>query len=210
MAKKKSRPIPSARNGAPEQSTKVRIRRAALREFCAHGFSGARVDRIARVARVNIRMIYYFFGSKKGLLDAVLSEIFVQRRAQIVPRFDTVADLLANYFDGYAEDVERVRLLDWEALQAGPRPSPARLTNFRERREVVAERIDAIKDLQARGAIPADLDPNLLYLLFVALAIYPMSFPQSVFIATGEQVASDAFKDKYRRFLRQFARLVFR
>jgi AcrR family transcriptional regulator len=202
MAKKKPA-------GPQEQGTQERIRRAAMHEFSEQGLSGARVERIARAANVNIRMIYYFFGSKKGLLEEVLREIFMQRRAQLVSRYDNVADLLASYFDGYAEDSQRVRLLQWEALQTRLPEAAAQLTNFADRQTVIDERIASIVDLQKRGIIPANLEPKLLYLMFVALAIYPMTFPQSVFIATGEHAAGKDFKKKYRESLRQLANTLF-
>jgi AcrR family transcriptional regulator len=52
------------------------ILRAALREFAARGFEGARVERVARAARVNKAMLYYYFGSKAGLYEAVLLRNF--------------------------------------------------------------------------------------------------------------------------------------
>jgi len=52
------------------------ILRAALREFATRGFEGARVDRVARMARVNKAMLYYYFGNKAGLYEAVLLQNF--------------------------------------------------------------------------------------------------------------------------------------
>jgi AcrR family transcriptional regulator len=192
-----------------ELGTEERILRAALKEFAEKGLSGARVDRIAQEADVNIRMIYYFFGSKEGLLEAVLSEIFNRRKAELPSTYDSVAELLTAYFDGYAEDSQRVRLLQWEALQTPLPEGVSRLTNFKDRREVVRERIAAIAELQQRGVVPDRFDPKLLYLMFVALSIYPMTFPQSTFIATGEHAGSEAFKRRYRDFLRELAQTLF-
>jgi len=71
-----------ARNSEPqEQNTRNRILQVAMQEFAEHGSSGARVEKIAKAAGVNIRMIYYFFGSKRGLLDEVLGQIFRERRS---------------------------------------------------------------------------------------------------------------------------------
>ncbi len=47
---------------------------AAERTFAEAGLSGARVDRIARRARVNKALLYYYFRSKEGLYRAVLEE----------------------------------------------------------------------------------------------------------------------------------------
>lgn len=52
--------------------TKKLILDAAEVEFAKQGLKGTRVDRIAKVAGVASRMIYYYFESKEGLYKAVL------------------------------------------------------------------------------------------------------------------------------------------
>lgn len=49
---------------------------AATQVFSEHGFAGARVDSIARLAKANKAMIYYHFGSKRDLYRAVLLRLF--------------------------------------------------------------------------------------------------------------------------------------
>jgi AcrR family transcriptional regulator len=49
---------------------------AAALEFAARGFAGARVDRIARRAKVNKAMIYYHFKSKERLYRTLLRRMF--------------------------------------------------------------------------------------------------------------------------------------
>src|SRR5262245_35096260 len=56
----------------PARVSPDRILAAAAREFAARGYAGARVDRIARRARVNKAMLYYHFGSKQQLYRALL------------------------------------------------------------------------------------------------------------------------------------------
>ena len=46
------------------RKSKEFIAKAAQAEFAEHGFSGARTDRIARLAGVNKQLIYYYYGSK--------------------------------------------------------------------------------------------------------------------------------------------------
>lgn len=55
----------------PERARR-RILEAAAGEFAARGFAGARVDRIAADAGLNKRMLYHYFGDKRGLHEAVL------------------------------------------------------------------------------------------------------------------------------------------
>jgi AcrR family transcriptional regulator len=54
------------------EGMRMRIMRAATAEFARYGFGGARLDRIAKTAGANKRMIYYHVGDKEGLYLAVL------------------------------------------------------------------------------------------------------------------------------------------
>jgi len=60
----------------PARVSPDRILAAAAVEFAARGFAGARVDQIARRARVNKAMLYYHFQSKQGLYRALLRDTF--------------------------------------------------------------------------------------------------------------------------------------
>jgi len=60
----------------PARVSPDRILAAAAVEFAARGYAGARVDSIARRARVNKAMLYYHFRSKQGLYRALLRDTF--------------------------------------------------------------------------------------------------------------------------------------
>jgi TetR/AcrR family transcriptional regulator len=60
----------------PARVSPDRILDAAAAEFAERGFAGARVDRIARRARVNKAMIYYHFASKQRLYRVLLRTMF--------------------------------------------------------------------------------------------------------------------------------------
>ena len=60
-----------------------RILAAAALEFAERGFAGARVDRIARRARINKAMLYYHFRSKQGLYHALLRQMFAGAAARL-------------------------------------------------------------------------------------------------------------------------------
>ncbi|MFT0846725.1 TetR/AcrR family transcriptional regulator [Actinomycetaceae bacterium L2_0104] len=64
------------------KGNKQAIMDAALEEFARYGFGGSRIDEIARDTNTSKRMIYYYFGNKRGLhravvLDAVKSVQFL-------------------------------------------------------------------------------------------------------------------------------------
>src|SRR3954467_106752 len=104
----------AARN--PLQSQQ-RILDAALTEFAAKGFAGARVDTIAKHARINKRMLYHYFGDKEGLFREVLRRKIAQRRAWNLAAPDDPMNSLPYWFDLACQDRNWVRLLEWEALQ---------------------------------------------------------------------------------------------
>jgi AcrR family transcriptional regulator len=68
---------------ASKEGSRARILNAAAEEFAKAGFAGARIDRISRRTRLNVRMIYYHFGSKRALYRAVLQHIY-EKMSRIV------------------------------------------------------------------------------------------------------------------------------
>lgn len=56
---------------------------ATAGKFAAHGIAGARIDRIEAAAKANRALIYSYFGSKDGLLDAVMDAAVARVLAQV-------------------------------------------------------------------------------------------------------------------------------
>ncbi len=142
-------------NRDPE-ATKARILAAALREFSAKGISGARVDAIAARAKVNKRMLYYYFGSKEGPVPRdppPPPPRAVGRAAHAAGVADP--DRLAERQRAAASARRQyTRLLMWEALET----DPDRPVNEEIRREFFAAWVDAVEEEQRAGTLPADLD----------------------------------------------------
>jgi TetR/AcrR family transcriptional regulator len=67
----------------PPKVSPERILAAAAAEFASRGYAGARVDRIARRARVNKAMLYYHFASKQGLYRTLLRSTFAELAARL-------------------------------------------------------------------------------------------------------------------------------
>ena len=101
-------------NGAkrnPER-TRERILCAALKEFAAHGFAGARVDAIACRAAINKRMLYHYFGDKEDLFKAVLRRKIAERQAWAENLSGDAAESLTFWFEAACKDVDWVRMLE--------------------------------------------------------------------------------------------------
>jgi TetR/AcrR family transcriptional regulator len=56
-------------------ATRKAILRAAIHQFSTHGLAGARTDAIAKSAKVNKALLYYYFKSKAALYAAAIEEV---------------------------------------------------------------------------------------------------------------------------------------
>lgn len=84
--------------------TARRILAAAERVFAEHGLAGARTDEIARAARVNKAMLYYYFESKERLHRAVFENLFKQANRMIeaeMPANASARQVILAFVDGY-------------------------------------------------------------------------------------------------------------
>jgi len=136
--------------------TRERILTAALKEFSTKGLAGARVDRIARRARINKRMLYHYFGHKDDLFREILRRKLEERVAWAAAAPDDPGETLTHWFKLACEDVDWVRLIEWEALAVGDGP----LLSEAERRRAFASGVDKLRAVQAKGLLPRDLDPR--------------------------------------------------
>src|SRR3984885_9860485 len=99
--------------------TREKILAAALTEFSARGFAGARVDAIARRARVNKRMLYYCFGTKQELYREILRRKLAERAEWIESTPDDFAGALAHMYVTGSSDIHFVRLMEGVAIESG-------------------------------------------------------------------------------------------
>src|SRR5438552_16828515 len=90
--------------------TQEQILAAALKEFSARGFAGARVDAIARRAAINKRMLYHYFGNKEGMFRAVLRRKIAERQAWSATTPEQPAEYLPLLFDLACKDADWIRL----------------------------------------------------------------------------------------------------
>ena len=103
--------------GQPEES-RAAILEAAGREFADHGIAGARTDAIAREARVNKALLYYYFKDKETLYGAVLDQAFAGLKdtvfrvldSKLAPR-DKMLAYVGAYFDFVAANQVYPRLM---------------------------------------------------------------------------------------------------
>jgi len=187
----------------PQQSQQ-RILDAALAEFAAKGFAGARVDVIARAARINKRMLYHYFGDKEGLFREVLRRKIAERSAWLATAPETPEERLPAWFQLACRDREWIQLLEWEALQWGEK----KVIDEERRAESVGRAVERVRQQQAKGMLDPDLDPGQLLLSMMALTAYPLAFPQLARLTTGLSVSDEEFQKQREICLKQIAQLL--
>lgn len=162
-------------------ATRESLLEAATGAFADKGFDGARVDAIARRARVNKAMIYYHFGTKQGLYEAVLLALLaeVRRRLdQVAARHsDPRERLLALYgamAAAFAERPALPRVMLREILAGG---------RHMERRPALAlggvfELVRSTLEEGARAGVLRRADPIMVHLSAVGtLLLFAVSQP---------------------------------
>ena len=116
--------------GQPEES-RAAILQAAAQEFAEYGIAGARTDAIAREARVNKALLYYYFKDKETLYGAVLDSAFAGLKNKVfevldskLPPREKVLAYAGAYFDFIASNQLYPRLMQREMMRAKEGNSP--------------------------------------------------------------------------------------
>ena len=188
----------AARN--PER-TRGRILSAALKEFAAKGFAGARVDAIARRADINKRMLYHYFGDKEKLFRAVLRQKIAERRAWGLNLSSDPAERLPFWFKTACDDTDWIRLLEWEALQSDGQT----VIDEKERQVFTADWLKRLRQRQACKELSAEFDARHLALAMQSLTMFPMAFPQLTRHIMGRTIDDLKFQRDHAAFLEKFA-----
>src|SRR5919108_2736447 len=116
--------------GQPER-TRAAILQAATKEFSQEGVAGARTDAIARAARVNKALLYYYFKDKETLYGAVLDRVFAGLTERILPVLesdlpprDKFLQYVGTHFDYVASNPLLPPIVHREWMRAGRNGSP--------------------------------------------------------------------------------------
>ncbi|WP_119419581.1 TetR family transcriptional regulator [Desertibaculum subflavum] len=215
----------AARNGAAGGTARVRRREperskrdilaAATAEFAAKGLAGARVDQIAKRARINKRMLYQYFGDKEALWLAALEAAYENMRreerlldvATMSPR-EGMAALMRFNFEYCSGHPEFISLLNNENLHKAKY-----LKKSKRVRELYSPLLSLISDLLGRGqksgVFRPGVDPVDLYLTIASLGYFYFSNIHTLSTIFGRDLGARAsrshqaelFVDVILRFL---------
>jgi TetR/AcrR family transcriptional regulator len=194
-------PAADERRRDPER-TKARIVDAAIEEFSAKGFAGARVSAIARRAGVNQQLIAYYFDGKDGLYREIGRRWRAFEAAEFADDTD-FAEVITKYVRLSADHRRGGRLLAWEGLADDGEDGP----EGQERNARLREEAAGLRKQQRAGRLDDGFDPAALLLIGMsagnALAVYPQ-------LARGLFGADATSSEVVEHYAEQLARLVAR
>ncbi|WP_333876049.1 TetR/AcrR family transcriptional regulator [Methylobacter sp.] len=163
---------------APEVASdpvRERLLKAALDSFLSDEYHKVTTRLIAEKAEANISMIRYYFGNKEGLYEemirhtmAPLLDVLDGQMLQSVNGFE---DFLLLYYQTMSKQPEFPKLI-LKVLALNQGPGRRFIQQLLERgRTNGVRKIDSLK---SSGQANASLDPDIVRMAFVSLAMMPM------------------------------------
>jgi TetR/AcrR family transcriptional regulator len=185
-------PLPEARKLDAERSRRLLVE-AAVEEFAAKGFEGARVRDIADRAGVNKQLVNYYFGGKEGLYLEVQRH-WLADQWDLVDQEVPFEDVVACHLQRMLADPRPARLAAWHGLT--------------ERDDRLSESDDpsATQARKDNGEFAEDVDPATLRLAVLGAIAAPVVFPQLACRIFGVPPSTPEFEQRYTEGLRTLLR----
>ncbi|SDK93250.1 transcriptional regulator, TetR family [Glycomyces sambucus] len=191
-------PSPEARVRDPDRS-RARLLAAALDEFAAKGYAGARVTDIADRAGVNRQLITYYFGGKRGLYRA-LGEQWIDEESDMAPPSLPLPDMAAAHLEAILADPRHSRLLLWESLTGSDEDFDG--TGGDDEDPATAD----LRRRQGEGELGEEFDAGMVLVALMGAALAPVAIPQVVRRSTGLDPDDPAFAERFAEQLRRLVR----
>jgi AcrR family transcriptional regulator len=184
--------------------TRERILLAAQKEFAARGYSGARMEAIARGAAINKAMLFYYFSSKDNLYRTVLQGVFSEIFGEI-GRFisgQLTPDLFLEkfpeiYIRFIARHPDLLRIMVFDLIHNPENVAAAMAVIVHEKISCMPNPLlGLIKRWHGQGLI-SEGDPLHFMMNIVALSIFSFIGKPMVEAISGIKVANN--EDFYRK-----------
>ncbi|WP_285655761.1 TetR/AcrR family transcriptional regulator [Actinomycetospora sp. NBRC 106375] len=201
------RAVDTAERRRDAARTRADLLAVATTEFADHGFSGARVDEIADRTRTTKRMIYYYFGSKRGLYLAVLEHAYAGIRALeselAVDHLDPARALRALAeltFDHHESHPDFVRLVAIENIHRAEH-----LRQSEALAGLAAPAVDVLGGILERGRVSglfrADVDALDVHMVISAFCIFRLANRHTFSAVFDRDLLDPARREHYRRMV---------
>lgn len=182
----------STSNG--ELSVQERLIKSALECFLRDDYHKVTTRQIAAAANTNISMIRYYFGNKEGLYEEMI-------RHTLGPLLDVLDGAVLSSVSGFAEyfniyydtmqDNPRFPALILKVLALKQGPGKRFIYQLLERGRTKAH--ERIRKLQERELLDPELDPDIVRVAFVSLAMMPMLLKDVFEEQSGRELGPEFF-----------------
>ena len=170
----------------------LRISTAAREEFARRGYAGARVEQIARRAGVNKQLLFYYYHSKRGLFQAVLTQAAGE-----------LENALSNLALPAGGPLERLRLTlqaQFEFLARNPQVVALLGQGTRSNAAfapAVKRLVVLLAEGQGLGQVRDDLDPHLAAAQALVLMVGYLAM-EGVVAASARPLDEPALRERWR------------
>jgi len=189
------------------QDTRDAILKAAIKIFAKNGFAGGRIDEISKAAKSYDRMIYYYFGSKEELFNAVLEEMYKRfNEAEMALELssdqpvESLTAVISFMWTFYQRNPEFITLLNDENLHRGKH-----ISKSLRAREYSSPAIQIIEQLLESGArkkvFRAGLSARDVYLMIAAMNYFYLSNRHTLSAFLGEKLESPEALTHWQAFV---------
>jgi AcrR family transcriptional regulator len=184
------------------EGMRKRILEAATAEFARSGYGGARIDRIAKAAGANKRMIYYHVGKKEALYLAILEGVYehirtAERRLnlQSLAPVEAIKKLITFSLQYHFDHPEFIRLLNNENMHRARYLKRSRKVN-QLHSPLVSLIAGVLRRGAANGELRDDIDPVQLYISIASLSYFYQSNSATLSVIFGRNLLAPAARAK--------------
>ncbi len=189
---------------APEEiapdPVRERLLKAALDSFLSDEYNKVTTRLIAEKADANISMIRYYFGNKEGLYEEMIRDtmnpILNVLDGQMLESVDGFKDFLYLYYETMSKRPEFPKLI-LKVLALNQGPGRRFIQQLLERGRTRGAR--KVEDLKSAGQVTPSLDPDIVRMAFVSLAMMPMLL-KDIFEEQMGRTMDAAFLEKLAAF----------
>lgn len=189
------------------QATRQDILRAATDEFTRAGFEATSIEAIAARTRMSKRMVYYHFGSKEQLYEAVLEAAYTRvRRVERNPAevashpMEALRQFAHEAATHFMRNPDFVRLMLFENLGGA-----TVLRHSKVIKAISQSNLASMKAIlqagQAAGVMRCDLRAVDVFLTIVALSFHAVSNRDSVKATLGVDMLAKSQASSRRQFI---------
>lgn len=188
------------------ERTRKNILQAAREEFFEKGYTGTRIESIAKRAGVNKQLIYHYFKGKNELIDETIKHFITQ-----LPSENFTLPANPAHIAEFRYNINQEHLMDflkftaWEAVEN----LPDSIKGEKQRKKILDSYNEDMKSKQEMGLVPKELDPTLITLMMSSLTIYPLLYGEVTRMITGLHPDDPMFQEKWTKFLREISERIF-